>query len=571
MKTILLYVFSILLLIHSAHAWSALAGYVLIAKGGAFATDQQGEQRALKRRSKVMEGDVISTDASGMIQIRFVDKALLTLKANSSLDISEYTQAKEQGEDEKVVMNLIKGGFRTITGSIGKGDKSAYKVKTPAASIGIRGTNYEVAQEPSGNFVMAVWDGGITVSNDQGSLDIGLDSDFIYVRVSANTEPEGLEEPPESFATASAPPPPAEEESEETSSSDDDNQSDGAKSENSEDKTDEDGSDGQTQDESSNEQTDENTEEQTQLEETEASSDTNEVAGEAVEDEAKESQLEEELEKAEEEASEIVEDTPLQAVELISSNDSRFTDWEYSYLIQRPRAALLIDDDAAILQNGLIVQDIEAGTNPVFVIAGQNTGTDNNLESFVLNLADAEVYVERVGGSDYVSWGKWNGNIDIQATPNNTSASFSENHNFYWLSAEAASLSSLRGEASFSGNSEFLGDINGDAITSLNGGFDVNFDTGAISNGTLNFGTGSESWSVTYDGIVLGANADMSNIQGNITGANGCTQCIQGDVQGIFARPGDRFVGGFQLEGNTAVDGTASSANGVFLHQGKRQ
>lgn len=563
MKTIILFLFSSLLILSSASAWSAVAGFVLIAKGGAFATDQQGAQRNLKRRSKIMEGDVISTDANGMIQIRFVDKALLTLKANSSLDISAYSQAKEQGEDEQVVMNLITGGFRTITGSIGKGDKSAYKVKTPAASIGIRGTNYEVAQEPDGNFVMAVWDGGITVSNDQGSLDVGFDSDFIYVRVSENTEPEGLEEPPASFSTTSAPPPPSEEEEE----SKDDNSS----SDESEDKTDKDGNSEESDEESgSEENTEEGSEEQASVDESEASSDTNEVAGEAVEDEAKESQLEEELEQAEEEASSIIEDTPLQNVELITSNDTRLSDWEYSYLVQRPRAALLIDDESAVLQNGLIVQDVDAGTDPVFIIGGQNTGTDNNLETFVLDVSNAEVYVENVDGNSYVSWGKWNGNLDILATPNDTNSAFSENHNFYWLSAEAASLSTLRGEAQFSGNSEFLGDINGEAITSLNGSFDVNFDTGAIENGNLNFGHANENWAVTYDGSVRGANATMTNVQGDITGTNACSQCVQGDIQGIFARPGDHFVGGYQLQGGQAVDGTSHLSQGMFSLKGKR-
>lgn len=566
MKTIMLFLFSCYLILSSSQAWSAVAGFVLIAKGGAIATDQQGTERPLKRRSKVMEGDVISTDATGMIQIRFVDKALLTLKANSSLDISAYRQAKEQGEDEQVVMNLITGGFRTITGSIGKGDKSAYKVKTPAASIGIRGTNYEVAQEPSGDFVMAVWDGGITVSNEQGSLDIGLDSDFIYLRVNPNTEPEGLEEAPESFAKTSAPPPP-QDEKEETKEQKESDASDDA----GEDKTDQDGSEEKDQDENSDSDAIEETDEQASIEDSEASTDTNEVAGEAIEDEAKDSQLEEELEAAEEAASDVIEDTPLQAVELVSTNDARLSDWEYSYLIQRPRAALFIDDDQAILQNGLIVQDIEAGTDPVFIIAGQNTGTDNNLETFVLDVSNADIYIKNVAGSDYVSWGKWNGNIDILATPNNTTPTFSENHNFYWVSAEAASLSSLRGEARFSGGSDFMGDINGEAITNLNGSFDVNFDTGSITNGNLSFGHANENWAVTYDGSVLGANATMNNVQGNVTGSNACTQCVQGDIQGIFAKPGDTFVGGFQLQNGSAADGTNSQANGAFMHEATRR
>ncbi len=568
--------FTTLLLAFSSLSWSAVAGYVLIAKGGAFATNSEGTQRTLKRRSEILEGDVVSTDASGMIQIRFIDKALMTLKANSQLDIRAYQTAKAEGEDEKVLMNLITGGFRTITGSIGKGDKDAYEVKTPAASIGIRGTNYEVAQEPTGDFVMAVWEGGITVSNEQGSLNIGRDSDFIYVRVNATSEPKGLEEAPESFSQTSAPPPPKEDKKQKEKG-DNQKKEDGEDSANvPEDQTDADGELAADTETNGEEQTedlaaDTNNEDDANLtEESEASTDKNEVAGEAVEDEAKESQLEEELEKAEEAASEYIEDTPLLNVERMTTADARLSDWEYSYLVQRPRAALLVGDDQAELQNALVVQDIEAGTDPVFIIAGQNSGTDNNLETFQLDLGTADVYVEQVNGSAYVSWGKWNGNIDVLTTPNDPTASFSENHNFYWLSAEAASLSSLRGEAQFSTSGEHLGDINGQAITQLNGQFDVNFDTGAISNGSLSFGHDSSNWNMTYDGNVRGANATMTNVQGNINGAGVCQQCVQGDIQGIFARPGNQFVGGFQLQGGTAADGTAQQANGVFLLEGKR-
>ena len=181
MKTLLIILLSAL--IAQPNAYAEIAGVVLLAKGKTFATNEKGIERPLKRRSRILEGDILSTAQNAKLQIRFVDKALLTLKANSKLNVSAYQIAKNENENEEVVMNLITGGFRTITGSIGKGEKSAYTVNTPAASIGIRGTNYEIAQEKSGEFVIAVWDGGITVTNDQGSIDVGSNSEFDFVRV----------------------------------------------------------------------------------------------------------------------------------------------------------------------------------------------------------------------------------------------------------------------------------------------------------------------------------------------------------------------------------------------------
>lgn len=182
------------------YSYAGLAGHVIIAKGEVVAINATGEIRALQRRSEIYSGDTLRTGDDGNAQIRFIDKALLTLKPDSELNISDYQLASaEDKTSEKAVMNLVKGGFRTITGSIGKGDKSAYKVSTPAASIGIRGTNYEVQQEGPGSFVMAVYSGGISVQNASGSLDLGMGAAFNYSRVSANAAPKGLLQPPSSL------------------------------------------------------------------------------------------------------------------------------------------------------------------------------------------------------------------------------------------------------------------------------------------------------------------------------------------------------------------------------------
>jgi hypothetical protein len=184
---------------------ATMAAQVILSKGIATATTPEGEVRPLKRRSKVFSGDVIKTGPKGSLQLRFVDKALMTIKASTEMNIANYLM-RQAGSDEKeeVLMKLVKGGFRTITGSIGKGNKSAYRVDTPAASIGIRGTNYEVQQELSGDFVMAVYSGGISVANEAGTLDLGLGADFNFTRVSLDKSPQGLLEAPESLSVNAA-------------------------------------------------------------------------------------------------------------------------------------------------------------------------------------------------------------------------------------------------------------------------------------------------------------------------------------------------------------------------------
>lgn len=196
-----------MILLTAQLAWSApLAGHVILTKGNVTATAEDGSNRALKRRSEIFNGDVIRTGPAGSVQIRFIDKALMTIKANSEMNMEAYLLAQEGNaeQNEQVLMSLVKGGFRTITGTIGKGDKSAYKVNTPAASIGIRGTNYEVQQEADGGFVMGVYSGGIQVENEAGSIDLGEGADFNFTRVKPKSPPKGLLAPPPSLGENSA-------------------------------------------------------------------------------------------------------------------------------------------------------------------------------------------------------------------------------------------------------------------------------------------------------------------------------------------------------------------------------
>jgi len=187
----------ILLLIQSSWAVN-LAGHVILTKGNVTAIAEDGSARTLKRRSQIFNGDTVKTGPAGSVQVRFVDKALMTIKANSEMNIERYLLAQQgsEGEKEQVLMSLVKGGFRTITGTIGKGDKDAYKVNTPAASIGIRGTNYEVQQESDGGFVMGVYSGGIQVENEAGTIELGEGADFNFTRVKPNGSPKGLLAPP---------------------------------------------------------------------------------------------------------------------------------------------------------------------------------------------------------------------------------------------------------------------------------------------------------------------------------------------------------------------------------------
>ncbi len=167
-------------------AFAAKAGNVVIAKGAVQAS-MDGKSRGLQRRSEIQEQETVTTGAASRTQLRFVDGALLTLNENAELAITEYTYRDPGGKPDKVLLRLAKGGFRTVTGAIGKTDHSAYKVETPLASIGIRGTLFSVFYDIVKEILeVIVEQGRVLVTSETGSIMIGPGEQYTGVRVRAD-------------------------------------------------------------------------------------------------------------------------------------------------------------------------------------------------------------------------------------------------------------------------------------------------------------------------------------------------------------------------------------------------
>lgn len=197
----------VILLFSSALSMQSMAssdavGLIILSKGKVVALSSGGVERPLSRRSSLFDGDRISTGPGAKTQIKFTDGSIIALRDNTELLIENYQFSKQSGE-EKSVLKLVKGGFRAITGVIGRNNPEDYKVSTNLATIGIRGTHFElVLAEELG---IAVWDGGITVENNAGKMLLGKGVGFQFALVKAiNQMPKGLLKPPPGISSASS-------------------------------------------------------------------------------------------------------------------------------------------------------------------------------------------------------------------------------------------------------------------------------------------------------------------------------------------------------------------------------
>lgn len=121
-----------------------VVGEVDSIKGSVVATDTRGNDRRLVDKADLYEGDRLTTEKGATVVIRMIDDAEIHLKQNSSVRLTEYKMKSGFETGSRSILDLIKGGLRTITGSIGDNPLSVYQFHTGVAAIGIRGTDYVI-------------------------------------------------------------------------------------------------------------------------------------------------------------------------------------------------------------------------------------------------------------------------------------------------------------------------------------------------------------------------------------------------------------------------------------------
>lgn len=121
-----------------------VVGRVAYKRGSLDAQDIYGNERALKSSANLFEGDTLTTGDRSYAVIVFKDKSRVSLQANSVFRIDELSFKQKEPEKASGFFSLLKGGLRAVSGLIGKFKPDAYQMRTSVATIGIRGTGYDL-------------------------------------------------------------------------------------------------------------------------------------------------------------------------------------------------------------------------------------------------------------------------------------------------------------------------------------------------------------------------------------------------------------------------------------------
>ena len=118
------------------------AGHVKVAKG-TVQIERAGQKVPAAVGAVVQAGDVVTTGGDGSVGITFLDNSLLSAGPNSVLAIDRFAfdSTTHQGSFES---RLQKGTLAVVSGKLAKQSPDAMKVRTPAAVLGVRGTEFLV-------------------------------------------------------------------------------------------------------------------------------------------------------------------------------------------------------------------------------------------------------------------------------------------------------------------------------------------------------------------------------------------------------------------------------------------
>jgi FecR protein len=113
------------------------------------------------------QNDHVITTGDGSAYIHFIDDTVLTVGANSEVVLDKFVFDGDKAKT--AVIQITRGTLRFVTGS---SDHSAYQLKTPVATIGVRGTTIDLGYENERMIYNTVEGVGVVCHSSAGCRDV---------------------------------------------------------------------------------------------------------------------------------------------------------------------------------------------------------------------------------------------------------------------------------------------------------------------------------------------------------------------------------------------------------------
>ncbi len=125
---------------------------------------EEGNQ-PLKKGLIVHQNEIIVTGEEASAEVELLDQTKLAVGADARIVLDKFIYDASAGPGS-ISINISKGAFRFITGVA---PKNSYEIKTPTASLGVRGTIFDVFVADNGETALLLHEGGVDICNARRS------------------------------------------------------------------------------------------------------------------------------------------------------------------------------------------------------------------------------------------------------------------------------------------------------------------------------------------------------------------------------------------------------------------
>lgn len=106
--------------------------------------------------SGVVKNDAVSTSSQGRFKITFVDDTTVNITENSRLVIDDFVYDAGGKSKGKLGLKIALGTVRYTSGKLGHGNPGGVNIKTPTATIGVRGTDFVMSVDEIGRTMIVL-------------------------------------------------------------------------------------------------------------------------------------------------------------------------------------------------------------------------------------------------------------------------------------------------------------------------------------------------------------------------------------------------------------------------------
>lgn len=148
----------------SAAAWAGSDIRFTEVRGDVQVKNAAGASRAAKTGEAVAPGESVLTGSNSLAILKFEDGHVIALKDDTDFAVRSYRYEAAAPAQNSMLLSLVKGGLRSLTGLLGHANKQAFELRTPNATMGIRGSDWMAALLQN-NLYTGVNSGGISINN----------------------------------------------------------------------------------------------------------------------------------------------------------------------------------------------------------------------------------------------------------------------------------------------------------------------------------------------------------------------------------------------------------------------